>query len=307
MTTNVITVDDKTIDAIEAACEQCSLSKLAQMGSLKRTMVLANGMQTMRKHLTDKLMADIAGLANTPLGYMTDRREGKDTPYSNAAIRDVIIEGMLRGASVIGNEINIIAGRCYLTKQYFERMLRDWPGLTELRVREGVPVRAGDGALVPMTATWKLNGVPDTLECEKEAGGDYRIPVRVNAQMGVDAMLGKARRKLFAKIFARVSGSSWVADQADMEPAIDVDSVAAPVVALEAPQPEEVDETARELFRGIEATLQGLENVSDVDAYESSASAVLTTDDDKMTLKEWCDNRREQIRESRGQRANGKA
>jgi hypothetical protein len=68
-----------------------------------------------------------------------------------------------------------------------------------------------------------------------------------------------------------------------------------------------VDETARELFRGIEATLAGLEQVSDVDDYEKSAAAILKTTEDQMCLKEWCDNRREAIRESRGPRANGKA
>lgn len=307
MTTDVITVDEKTIDAIEAACKQCSLTTLAGISTMKRTMVLAKGMQTLRKHMTGEMMKDIAGLANTKIGFKTDAQSrGRD--YSHEEMRDVIIEAMLRGASVIGNEFNIIAGGCYLTKEYFERVLREHPDVSNLRVQEGIPVmsKTGDYAFVPMQATWELNGTKDELKCE----GDYRIAVRVNKGATIDQLLGKAKRKLLARIYARVTGSAWIADQADMEPAIDVDSVAAPVVSLEAPQtpePEEIDETARELFRGIEATLAGLENLSDVNGYELSAAAVLTTDEDRMTLKEWCDNRREQIRESRGQRANGKA
>lgn len=304
MTTDVITVDEKTIDAIESACKQCSLTTLAGISTMKRTMVLAKGMQTLRKHMTGEMMKDIAGLANTKIGFKTDAQSrGRD--YTHEEMRDVIIEAMLRGASVIGNEFNIISGGCYLTKEYFERVLREHPDITNLRVQEGIPVmnQSQTYAMVPMRATWEVSGNKDELICE----GDYRIAVRVNKGATIDQLLGKAKRKLLARIYARVTGSAWIADQADMEPAIDVDAVAVPVVALEAPQPEEVDETARELFRGIEATLAGLENVSDVDAYEASAAAVLKTDDDLMNLKEWCDGRREAIRESRGPRANGKA
>ena len=71
-----------------------------------------------------------------------------------------------------------------MTKEGFQRLLSEYPGLTNLRVDIGVPVGAGDeGCLVPCKASWQLDGVSDSLECEKLEDADYRIPVRKNKAM----------------------------------------------------------------------------------------------------------------------------
>lgn len=303
MTTTIAKVEERTITEIEEACQRCNLAKLQLLSPIRRTLELAAGMQMIRRHLDGQLLKDIKALANTKLGFLTDKKEGRG--YDDDTIRDVVIEAMLRGASIIGNEFNIIAGSCYLTRQYFERQLREWPGLTELRVTEGVPTTSmsAGGALVPMRATWKLNGQLDQLICDHTSDGDYRIPVRVNAGMGADAILGKAKRKLFAKIFARITGSQWVAEQADLDTeAIDVESTTEATEAAVEPE----NTQAEELFRGIEANLAGLEQIKDVDAYQTSAAALLKEEDDLAKLNEWCEWRRVAIRESRGQKSNGK-
>lgn len=214
---NLATVPETPVAEIETALSQCSASNLAGMSTVRRFLTLARGMDTLRKHLTGDMLAHVLALANTELGFLTDRppgakdKEGKPISYAEWQIRDACIDAMLRGASIIGNEFNVIAGRCYLTRQFFERALREWPGLTELQICEGVPSNAvnAQGALVPMRATWKLHGTQHSIECEHGPDGDYRIPVRINAGMGMDAILGKARRKLLARVFARVSGSAW--------------------------------------------------------------------------------------------------
>jgi hypothetical protein len=318
-------VEENVIIEIEKACQDCSLATLQKLSPIRRTLALANGMQTIRKHLTGPLMQDIMALANTPLGFLTDRKpgavdkNGKEVkPYGEGVIRDAVIEGMLRGASIIGNEMNVLVGRCYLTKAYFERAVREWPGLTHLEVSEGVPTRTTSAShvLVSMRATWRLNGVPQELQCAHTSEGDYRIPVVENAGMGADAVLGKARRKFFAKIFARLTGSDWIAEQADMDaPTLEGESVAKledpvePEAAQEAAaEPEKPAEptAAQALFRGIQAILEAKEQISDVDEYQKAAAALLTTDEDQLTLMEWCDWRREQIRDARGPRSNGK-
>jgi hypothetical protein len=308
-------VDENVIIEIEQACQDCSLAKLQILSPIRRTLALANGMQTIRKHLTGPLMQDIMALANTPLGFLTDRKPGtknKDgkevAPYSEGVIRDCVIEGMLRGASIIGNELNVIAGRCYLTKSYFERQVREWPGLTDLAVTPGVPTRTSSAnhVLVPMRATWKLNGVAQELRCEHATDGDTRIPVVENAGMGADAVLGKAQRKFFARIYARLTGSDWVSEQADAEEStIEVQSV----VNSEAPaEPEKTPEAtpSQVLFRGIQAILDGLEQLTDVDKYQANAAALLSEDDDLARLDACCNERREAIRNGRGERSNGK-
>jgi hypothetical protein len=204
--------------AIERALADCSHDKLRGMTLMERTMTLAESMVIMRQNFTGDVLARVKSLVDTPLGFMTDRATS-DKPYPDTTIRDCVIEAMLRGAQPIGNEFNIIGGRCYPTKAFFERQLRQFPGLTELRISEGVPQNSGSGALVPMRATWKLHGQPDELACvDDPQAGDTRIAVRVNSGMGVDAILGKAKRKLLKRIFDRLTGSEWVDSEEDLEP-----------------------------------------------------------------------------------------
>lgn len=314
---SLITVDDKTIAVLESAIESCSLSKLQTQTPLRRTLTLAKGMQVMRKSLQGPMFDDIKQLANTPLGFLTDRppgtkdKNGKELTYHDATLRDAVIEGMLRGASVIGNEINVLAGRCYLTRQYFERQLREWPGLSELRITEGVPTTAtnGEGAVVGMRATWKLNGHSDELICDKTVDGDTRIAVRVNRHMGVDGILGKARRKLFARIFARITGSQWATEQADTDGEV-IDQPTADEQVDGDTTADSTDASSagdeHPIFTGIEGVLAGLQTLADVHEFQGQATALLKTDEDLAKLAEWCDWRREQIRDTRGQRSNGK-
>jgi len=310
----LIKIDEQAIVAIEEACSQCNLAKLATLSPIRRTLALAAGMQQIRRHLVGPVMKDIMALANTPLGFLTDRKPGQRdkngkevAPYSEAVIRDAVVEGMLRGASIIGNEMNVLVGRCYLTKAYFERAVREWPGLTHLAITEGVPTRTTSSryVLVPMRANWQLNGIPQELRCEHTSEVDSRIPVVENEGMGADAVLGKAKRKLFAKIFARLAGSDWIAEQAEL------DGDAVDVVATEPVEPEEPDKPddvtpAEALFRGIEAILGTLEQITDVDQYQANAAALLTDEDDLARLNEWCEARRQAIRSARGERSNGK-
>lgn len=318
MSTELTKVPENVIIEIERACEDCSLATLQKLSPIRRTLALATGMQTIRRHLVGPLMGDIMALANTPLGFLTDRKpgttdkNGKEVkPYSEAVIRDAVIEGMLRGASVIGNEINVLVGRCYLTKAYFERSVREWPGLTHLAVTEGVPTRTSSSryVLVPMRATWKLHGVPQELRCEHNSDGDSRIPVIENEGMGADAVLGKARRKFFARIYARLTGSDWIAEQAEMDGgAIGIEHTAPDTAAEQPAESPKADEpsAAETLFNGIEAILLAMDQLTDVDAYQANAAALLSDEDDLAKLHEWCEWRRQSIREGRGQRSNGK-
>jgi hypothetical protein len=117
---------------------------------------------------------------------------------------------------VTGNEINIIAGNLYVTKEGFERLLSEMPGLTNLKIQVGVPATSEGGALVPARSQWLYHGVADAMVWEKEDTADYRIPIKVNSAMGIDAIMGKAKSKVLRNIFARISGTQLaVVDDAD--------------------------------------------------------------------------------------------
>lgn len=194
----------------------------AEMG---KALLLSRGMRRLREMLTPAIMADIMELMNSPLGFLTDRPPNKQ-PYDVGTVKDVMVEAMIRGVRPVGNELNIIASRLYVTRHGFERLLRDLPGFSNLEIEVGVPVKHAEGALVPCKARWRMRGAPHEVAFEKTGDTDYRIAVRVNDGMVVDAIIGKATSKLLRRIYQRVTGTH-LAEVSDAEQA---DSVADPMV-----------------------------------------------------------------------------
>jgi hypothetical protein len=179
-----------------------------EAGSFEAEIAVAQTMADMRGLLTGEVMLPIMALMNTDLGFRTDRdakvqpkdKEGNPmTPYSVEVVRDCVIEAKLRGFHVVGNEFNIIAGRFYACKAGFRRKVTTYKGVTDFKDSYDVPRSVGDkGALVKCRATWNKDGIPQSLERE--------FPIRVNAYMGSDAILGKAQRKLLAAVHDRLAG-----------------------------------------------------------------------------------------------------
>lgn len=207
------TAIEKATDEIEQALRECSSDAIRELPQMKQAIKLAGGVRAMRLALSDKVVEELfMPLQGTPLGFRTD----KDTErgYPVGAVKECVIEALIRGFQVVGNEFNIIAGRAYFTKEGFERKVRQFPGLTNLDLRPGVPTQKEGGALVPYRATWLLQGKPmelvrDLVKNDRgELVGDERIPIRVNGGMGADAILGKAKRKILAQIFELISGTT---------------------------------------------------------------------------------------------------
>jgi hypothetical protein len=207
--------------AIEEALKKCNTMALKELPALKQAIVLAQGMNLLRSSLTDDVMRSVfMPLQGSTLGFVTDKDQTGGYPLE--VVRDVLSEGMIRGLYPVNNEINIIAGRCYGAKNGFARLLREFPGLTDLRVTPGVPHNAAEkGALVPMHATWMLNGKPMDMvrDVSKDPDGcihDTRIPVRVNSGMGPDAIVGKALRKMYKAIYDMLTGSTLTLEDGEV-------------------------------------------------------------------------------------------
>lgn len=168
--------------------------------SFAQSLALARSVQDIRALLTPELMEPVMELANTPLGFLTDRASGEELkkygPYTVEQIKDVLIEATIRGYHPVGNEFNVIKGRFYAAKAGVRRKVLEL--VTDFRESYGVPLAKNGGAVVACKAEWKRDGKPDALEAE--------IPVRENAGMGADAILGKAQRKFLARILDRVTG-----------------------------------------------------------------------------------------------------
>ncbi len=205
------------IAAMEHVISQCSLQHQDGGSQFKEMFTMAAGMRELRNLITADAMEDVMQLQNTALGFRTDKSKDSKPPqpegYPVDVVKDCIIEASLRGLRPVGNEFNIISGRVYVTKEGFARLVREYPGLTDLRLQPQVPRMRDGGALVQFKATWNLDGQPQSLERE--------YPVRVNAGMGADAIIGKATRKMLAAIYGQLTGSEHAlreGDVTDLEP-----------------------------------------------------------------------------------------
>jgi len=211
---------EKISNDVEQAIKECGVAAIRDLPKFKQAISLAKGMRELRRAVDDNFVKHcLMPLMGTTLGFLADRPNPKEPePYGPLVVRDCAIEAMIRGFNVVGNEFNIISGRFYGTKNGYARLVQEFPGLTDLVLQPGVPTLAGDrGALVPFTATWKLNGKPMSIEClQTKEGHDLRIPVKVNAGMGPDAILGKAERKMLFRIYQRVNGSSYGATDGEV-------------------------------------------------------------------------------------------
>jgi hypothetical protein len=200
---------------IEGIVSECGMLAIRGQAPLVQALQLADGIQRMREVLSLAVVEKyFMPLQGSPLGFVTDRdnpKDGQSPGYPVAIVRDVAIEAFMRGFRPIGNEVNIIAGRFYAAKAGFERVVSEFTGLTELRYELGVPESGPNGtSLVSFDASWKLHGIDDVMSGRpaKDGSIDSRIIVRMNAGMGPDAALGKATRKLFARIYVRLTGCS---------------------------------------------------------------------------------------------------
>ncbi len=215
-------VPSEQIARLDALAEECSVLARTEMSQFRRTFLLATGMKVLRDLITDEMMADVMTLQGSPLGFRTDK--DAEGGYPLKVVKEAAIEATLRGLRLVGNEINIIAGRCYAAKDGLRRLVRQWPGLSDLRIEIHTP-RVKDGyTVVPCRASWKLHGVPQSLDCT----GDLAIPVRVNKDQIVDAIMGKAQRKLLARIYDQLCGSEQGLVEADEEPPIDAAALCGP-------------------------------------------------------------------------------
>lgn len=200
-----LAVKPETITKLDRVASDYQLST-AEATPFAKTFLLAQAIGQMRELLTPEVMQPIMKLQNTDLGFRTDkdphvknRKTGEyNQPYSEAVVKDVLIESTLRGFFPVNNEFNIISGRFYAAKNGVRRKVVQWPGLTDFKDMRGVPATKAGGAIIACHASWKLKGVADSLDVE--------IAVKTDDYSGVDQILGKAERKQLKLILDRISG-----------------------------------------------------------------------------------------------------
>lgn len=203
----LIKIDEKSANAIQQVINECQVTDLAVKTQVAQALMMAQGISRLRELITTESMVPIMSLQGSSLGFRTDK--DKQGGYPVAIVKDVFIEASLRGLRMTGNEVNIIADRCYVTKEGFTRLVYHYPGMTDIVLEPGVPKNDQNGAVVPYRASWKLNGIDGNLT--------RHIPCKGTAKYSsVDQYIGKATRKMLCSIYGIITGSQFSTPEGDI-------------------------------------------------------------------------------------------
>jgi hypothetical protein len=174
-----------------------SISKVlsqSQVMGFEKAFLIASAVKELKHLLSSEYMAPIMELQNNRLGFKTDKELG----YPETIVKNCLIEAVLMGVQPFGNQFNIIAGNCYITKEGFDYLLKNINGLDHEIIPELPRIGTTGSAAIVMKIKWTLAGMT------KDRAID--IPIKVNQYMGTDAIIGKATRKAEAWLYRTITG-----------------------------------------------------------------------------------------------------
>lgn len=190
---NELVIANETVAALDKAAANGLLAQ-KEASQFKRAAMVAGAIAELRSILTPKVMEPFMNLQNTSIGFKTDNPAG----YPVDVVRDCLIEATLKGVYPVGNEFNIIAKQCYITKEGYFHKLRDLQNFHWVET-PAIPRNVGEnGAVIKVKLEWTLNKQKSEKELE--------LAIRVNRGMGADAIIGKALRKARAWLYTTVTG-----------------------------------------------------------------------------------------------------
>lgn len=162
----------------------------------------------LKNALTAEYMKPIMELQGNKLGFKTDK--DNNGGYPESVVKNCLIEAVLTGVQPFGNQFNIIASNCYITKEGFGYLLKNIKGL-QYEIIPSLPRINDKSAAIVMVIKWSIYGNdPRKIELD--------IPIKVNNFMGTDAVIGKANRKARAWLYNTITGTEITdGDIADLD------------------------------------------------------------------------------------------
>ncbi len=204
--TNLVKVSETQIENLQTIEKQVQELGLAKIDSgFQKAFAVSTATQNLRQALTSEVMSPIMQMQGSSLGFRTDY--DSKGGYGEDVVKEALIEAVLRGVQPAGNQFNIIAGRCYITREGFAYLLKNLSGFTDYKPNYDILEMKPGRAKVNCKATWKMNGKNDSVDCV--------IPIRVNGNMGADAVIGKAARKLMARVYFQATGTDITDGEAE--------------------------------------------------------------------------------------------
>lgn len=194
-----IIMEDKNLSLAKKLNMQVgSVLNATTLEGFERAYLIAEAASQLKAMLTPEYMKPIMALQGNRLGFKTD--QDNKSGYPEATVKNCLIEAVLTGVQPFGNQFNIIASNCYITKEGFGYLLKNFQGLSYDITPELPRINSEKtSAAIDMNVNWSINGI------KKEKV--LHIPVKMNSYMGTDAVIGKATRKARAWLYNTITGS----------------------------------------------------------------------------------------------------
>lgn len=189
-------------DEFLLACEKAGELQLAD--SMESTFEAAAVVNTLRTLLTEQVVRHyFMPLMGTRVGFLTDRDKPKKgsnvEPYSWEIVRDCIIDAACLGLSPVKNQINIIAGNMYPTKEGFTRLLKKIGCKYFIYTSEDKNPPQAQTALIECQVNYEYKG-------EKKAFV-YKATPKKDGYSSLDQLKGKAERKAKKALYEYLTGT----------------------------------------------------------------------------------------------------
>jgi len=222
--------------------------ELANSEEFFKPIVMAMAIKDLREALTPEAMAAVKELAGTSLGFLTDRKPNEQYPID--VIRECVVEAMIRGVGVVGNQFNIIAGRFYMARNGWEAKLRK-AGCTQIVPTVGKPEdiregKANNNGFAKHTATFGAQatcikgGQRYSVSACVSDGIDGRIEASAFGKDMTDCLPGM-KGKVEARILKKLYCLACDAIEADDDVQDNVIVIEEPVKQIDPPKAEVTD------------------------------------------------------------------
>lgn len=169
--------------------------------------------QQLRMALSDEVMnAVFMPLMNTTIGFRTDRDPNKPvkqkdgsykapTPYTVAVVRDCLIDALSIGLMATGNQMNIIAGRMYPTKEGYTALLKKIGCKYIISVGQDQQGKDAPFAEIPCKISYEWNG--------EKNGFTVIATVKKDGFSSADQLRGKAERRAKKSLYEYITGCDF--------------------------------------------------------------------------------------------------
>lgn len=194
-------------DEFLLACEKAGELQLAD--KMESSFAAAQVVQTLRNLLNEDVVCRyFMPLMGVRVGFLTDRDKPKkgvggalipQEPYPWTVVRDAIIDAACIGLAPVKNQINIIAGNMYPTKEGFTKLLKNIGCKYLITTSEDKNPPQAQTALIECRVDYEYKG--------EKKGFVFKATPKKDGFSSLDQLKGKAERKAKKCLYEYLTGT----------------------------------------------------------------------------------------------------